>query len=136
MDGVLWENGSQLRTRFLEGSSLLQQRVLRIAQIWSAYANVTFVTSNDEDAEIRIAFKQHYGSWSHDGTRSLLISNDNPTMNFGWLNDKTSSNEIEAIALHEFGHVLGLLHEHNNPDSNINCNREAVYKPLAGLPNL
>jgi hypothetical protein len=37
---------------------------------------------------------------------------------------------IRRVVLHEFGHVLGLLHEHFNPKSGISWNRARVYKDL------
>ncbi|KAJ7307769.1 hypothetical protein DFH08DRAFT_975380 [Mycena albidolilacea] len=37
-------------------------------------------------------------------------------MNLGWINDdSTTTKEDKAVILHEFGHVLGLLHEHQSP---------------------
>ena len=41
-------------------------------------------------------------------------------MNFGWFD--------VATVMHEFGHVLGMIHEHQNPNGNqIPWNTEAVY---------
>jgi hypothetical protein len=37
--------------------------------------------------------------------------------------------------LHEFGHALGLIHEHQSPASGIPWNRDAVYTSLSGSPN-
>jgi hypothetical protein len=37
--------------------------------------------------------------------------------------------------LHEFGHALGLIHEHQNPDARIRWNKEAVYQELGAPPN-
>jgi hypothetical protein len=37
--------------------------------------------------------------------------------------------------LHEFGHVLGLIHEHQNPNANIPWNTNLVEKELSGPPN-
>lgn len=37
--------------------------------------------------------------------------------------------------LHEFGHALGLTHEHMNPGGHIDWNREQVIKDLSGPPN-
>jgi hypothetical protein len=37
--------------------------------------------------------------------------------------------------LHEFGHALGLIHEHQNPVGGIQWNKPAVYADLGGPPN-
>jgi hypothetical protein len=55
---------------------------------------------------VRIGFNPHGGSYSLVGT-DCVKSNDKITMNFGWLDAST--------IIHEFGHVLGLIHEHQNP---------------------
>lgn len=132
---LLWEPGSRLRVRFLDGDPLMQRRVLRLAQVWSAYANISFEPSDDEDAEIRIAFDPMQGSWAYEGTRNLLVPLRERTMNLGWLRADSPIDEIEAVVLHEFGHVLGLAHEHNNPDASLVWNKEVVYEQMGGPPN-
>jgi hypothetical protein len=69
------------------------------------------------DSDIRISFDGSKGCYSKIGNDSKLVSQDLPTMNFGWFDVGT--------VLHEFGHVLGLGHEHQNPnDNNIDWNVE------------
>ncbi|MDT5269040.1 MAG: hypothetical protein QOH49_1226 [Acidobacteriota bacterium] len=132
---LLWEPRSRLRVRFLDGDPLLQQRVLRLAQVWSAYANVSFELSNDKDAEVRISFDRMQGSWAYEGTHNLKIPARERTMNLGWLHAASPIDEIEPVVLHEFGHVLGLAHEHNNPDAGLVWNKKVVYEQMGGPPN-
>ena len=48
-------------------------------------------------------------------------------MNFGWLTDRTPEYEVRRTVLHEFGHALGLLHEHQNPAGGIPWDEAVVY---------
>lgn len=132
---LLWLPGSSLRVRFLNGPALLHRRVLRLAQIWSAYANISFEPSDDETAEVRVAFNEGDGSWSYEGTQCLDVNSQQPTVNFGWLRVDSAIDELESVVLHEFGHVLGLAHEHNNPDADIQWKKKTVYEEMGGPPN-
>ena len=78
-----------------------------------------FVPDNSPIALIRIDFDPDKGSWSLLGT-DCKYNKDSPTMNFGWFDVGT--------VLHEFGHALGMIHEHQNPrNSKIKWDREKVY---------
>ena len=39
------------------------------------------------------------------------------------------------MVLHEFGHALGCVHEHESPAVEIKWNKPAVYRDLGGPPN-
>lgn len=132
---LLWTPGSRLRVRFLNGPGLLHRRVMRLAQIWSAYANISFEPADEEPSEVRVAFNEGEGSWSYEGTNCLEVDRKEPTVNFGWLRTDSPIDELESVVLHEFGHVLGLAHEHNNPDAGIVWKKEIVYREMGGAPN-
>jgi hypothetical protein len=56
-------------------------------------------------------------------------------MNYGWLTPDSTEDEVNRVVLHEFGHALGLIHEHQNPAGGIKWNRDAVIRDLSGPPN-
>lgn len=125
----LWLPGRTLRVAFLDGTTEAQALVAHYARQWCDYANIHFDFGHHARAEIRIAFRDD-GSWSAIGTDALveeLFPADEPTMNFGWLD--------EAVVLHEFGHALGLIHEHQSPAQAIQWDEAAVIAYLAGPPN-
>lgn len=130
----LWKPGRTLHVRFLDGDPKVQEKVAKVAQEWSKYANIHFVFDNAPGAEIRISFLQP-GSWSYIGTDALLIPPSQPTMNYGWLTADTGDDEYSRVVLHEFGHAIGCIHEHQNPVQGIPWNEPAVLKYYMGPPN-
>lgn len=111
----LWENGRTLRCKFIDGQAEVQAKVEAIAREWEAHANLTlrFVTSGASD--IRISFAETGFSWSTMGTDALTARADEATMMYGWLEPNTPIREYERVVRHEFGHAIGLIHEHQNP---------------------
>jgi Matrixin len=132
-----WEPGRTLRVAFLDGLPAVQTKVVHYAQQWCQYANITFAFGTDPDAEIRISFRDE-GSWSAVGTDALVeeyFPRNKPTMNYGWLTPDSSEKDYSSVVLHEFGHALGMIHEHQNPANSIQWNEPVVIAALSGPPN-
>lgn len=133
-----WPNDRRvLNCRFLDGDVLQRKRVEEKAKIWEQYANIKFNFGNKTDAEIRISFSLP-GFWSALGTDALnqwYYPIYQPTMNFGGLSAWTPDKEFEQVVLHEFGHALGLIHEHQNPDGKLKWKTAEVYRMFSGYPN-
>jgi hypothetical protein len=125
--GKLWMNGSTLRVRFIGGSAAQRATAREQALWWTAHANLTFVFGDAPDAEIRVGFDANDGAWSYVGTDNRGIPFDQPTMNLGFLDGGTAG--------HEFGHAIGLAHEHQNPAGGIEWNEARVIRDLSGPPN-
>jgi hypothetical protein len=130
-----WDVSGTVTIRFLEGAPELQERVKRVALEWTKLANLTFDFRKAGPTDIRIAFKQGNGSWSYLGKVCRQIPEPEPTMNYGWLTPQSSDDELRRVVLHEFGHAIGLIHEHQNPQGGIKWNRDAVKADLSGPPN-
>ncbi|MGX1159799.1 astacin (peptidase family M12A) [Arthrobacter sp. SLBN-100] len=132
-----WPEGATIKVGFLGGDVDLQRRVQDVAQEWTgpqmARLQLNFVDGST--ADIRIAFEQGNGSWSYLGTEAQQISAADPTMNYGWLRPDSTDDELRRVVLHEFGHALGLIHEHQNPDKPIAWNKAAVIADLSKPPN-
>jgi serralysin len=130
-----WQPGDVITIRFLGGDPGLKQRVQSVASEWMQFANLQLDFRNSGPTDIRIAFLAGKGSWSYLGTVCRQISEPQPTMNYGWLTPQSSDSELRRVVLHEFGHALGLIHEHQNPKGGIEWNKPAVIHDLSGPPN-
>lgn len=126
----LWEIGTTLRVHFLDGTKVLKAKVEDAARQWVEYANLKLDFGDDPDAEVRISFKEE-GNWAYQGKTALSIPKKRPTVNFGWLKG-ASKEEIDRVVRHEFGHVIGLQHEHGNPASTLKWNKKEVYGAFPG----
>src|SRR5262245_11163197 len=121
-----WNVGDVISVSFLDGHPAIQERVKKAAMGWLGpkLADLTFDFRKDTNTLIRISFK-FSGSWSVIGTTCRQITDKTqPTMNFGWLNLNSSEADLQRVVLHEFGHALGLIHEHQNPAGGIKWNRD------------
>lgn len=122
-----WVNGSTIRIRFLSGTARQKDMVRDIAPEWTKYANLNFEFTDDPRAEIRVTFDENDGAWSYMGTDNSSIPVQAATLNLGW--------QDQAVILHEFGHMIGLAHEHQNPEGGLIWNEEVVIRDLSGPPN-
>ncbi len=121
----LWRNGQILRFYFVGGTDKEHSSVYLAVEEWSKYVNLQFAQVDDPKySDIRISFDKRDGSWSYIGTDSKNIPKSMPTMNLGF-----------PAALHEFGHAIGMGHEHQNPDGGIEWSRDFVLSTLRGSPN-
>ena len=112
----MWDIGSEIKITFLSGTKLIRDHVKEIASEWLAHANLNFVyVKKTEQSDIRITFNTKLDSSSAVGTENLDYGPNEPTMNFGWLNEDTSEIDFRSVVLHEFGHMIGCGHEHESP---------------------
>ena len=134
-----WAQTQQLNVCFIGGSDALRAKILQVASTWIAHTNLTIAsggpngrTCADKDAsEVRIGFSEP-GYWSyigHDSVNPQLVSNNLASMNFeGFDTNPPAEPRFSGVILHEWGHALGLHHEHQSPASG--CDAEYNWQKL------
>ena len=130
----LWRPGVTLKVRFLDGDEGLKGAVRDHASEWCRYANIKFeFDAKEADAPIRVTFGEP-GSWSAIGVDALTIARGAPTINLGFIRD-ISPDEQARVIRHEFGHLLGLIHEWQSPNATINWDKQKVFAYFSSPPN-
>ncbi|KLO15786.1 zincin [Schizopora paradoxa] len=123
-----WKPGQTIRILSFSKDENVLEKVESYAEEWTKHANLkfVFVTCKNEPSDIRITFKSG-GSWCYVGTRALRCSPPEPTMNLDFGVDP-SEEHIKQTVLHEFGHAIGLIHEHSSPEAKIDWDHDATMK--------
>jgi hypothetical protein len=161
---TLWNNKSELEICFINNYEDWRRAWVAyiITNNMQPYIGIKLKFNLDnvpdpEKYDIRIDFNSTKGSYSLIGTDAQYTSNPE-TMNLGWIdapsdftfiyNDKEyyipedatnltgGGNKIGGTILHEFGHALGMIHEHQSPFNNpFIWNVDTIYKEYSGPPN-
>lgn len=130
---LAWPVGAVINVRFLDGDAPINKMIANIAKEWEKYAKLTFNFVDNsvptQSLDIRITKTAGGGHWSWLGTNRSwedkkgikhTLDLKKPTMNL-------DPNDVEprkmgkgqygyGTVLHEFGHAIGLVHEHLRPD--------------------
>lgn len=128
-----------LHVGFMDGTDKQKKWVEQVitTHLQPLMKNIQFVWNTPpNESEIRVSFALKDQAWSLVGKDALDIPKNEPTMNLGWVdNDEEYDDEhyknTGQVVMHEFGHAIGMIHEHQNPKANpIIWNEDVVYKEL------
>jgi hypothetical protein len=149
---VLWPpNYPKLRVCFFGGSKALRQLIAKTATDWmdpSVGIKFDFGKSNARsctpgkgpEMQIRVSFDKP-GYWSQLGQMSVIYAaQDQASLNlqdFDKYDPATLNDYALSTIRHEFGHALGIFHEHQSPKSGCEAeyNWDYIYSYLEGPPN-
>lgn len=128
----IWPSGTVLQIHFLDGTKEQQQLIENTARIWESFTSYRFEFHHrkpvkDEVSHIRITFND-FGNWSKLGTQALNFTLHEPTIALSVVDRSwVSLMNKKRVILHEFGHVMAFIHEHQNPNFNLEMDEEFIY---------
>ncbi|MDQ0703591.1 hypothetical protein QF043_002383 [Pseudomonas sp. W3I7] len=123
----LWPQNSTITIAFMDTPPT--HRALIQKHIEKNYAHLINLKLNfveGTQGDIRISTSADIaGDWSVVGTDALTVPANEPTMH---LDPHTTEDIFKMNILHEFGHALGLRHEHKHPDRTLDFNLPKMYE--------
>jgi hypothetical protein len=133
---LLWRPGETVKVCFRSGTQKARARVAALASEWMQYANLILdfgemsnpsLCRGDNHEGVKVDFVSSGpkgGFWSAIGTMSRKADH---SLNLSFLGEddlphdkagqKMPEAEARRLVLHEFGHAIGLFHEHQSPKS-------------------
>lgn len=144
----------KLRVCFMAGSDAVNAAVAKVAGSWNTTAalSISFdfgkpakprrCKAGAKDSQVRVSYNQP-GYWSLLGQESVTMARqEEASLNledFDKVADVSQlmQGEYKGVITHEFGHALGLMHEHQSPVASCvnEFNWKFIIKYLGGPPN-
>jgi hypothetical protein len=132
IDSNMWRGWSELKVHILPHTfdPQINTWIEHYANEWAPYSGIQFTFTNKLPADIIIEVNGL-------GVHSSLIGKDaihpasqnNITMRLGI--GVATEQEAKRPIIHEFGHALGCIHEHQSPAAGIKWNRGVVIRSYA-----
>jgi hypothetical protein len=126
----LWPQNKTITISFMDVSDKDKGIFKKAIESFAPHVNLKFKFVDGNDGEIRIATEKNQGDWSEGGVAALHSAPDEATLNVDTLGFDEKA--IKRKILHEFGHALGLEHEHQHPDRPFSFNPAEVYRSYGG----
>jgi hypothetical protein len=127
---LLWRGLSTIKVHFLDSSprtAVFREAVQEIAPAWCAGTSLTFDFTVTGTPDVTINFAPIRGQYGiYNSFLGRASRGRVPSMNLIFPPGTTDRSILKRYILHEFGHALGLIHEHQSPARDFRWNEQAV----------
>lgn len=110
-DSIIW-NQDSITLYFLDGTPQQKSEVKKFAKLWQRYTGIKFIYTDKKPSVF--SFQPYYKITFKGGSNQSTKGAVNGTIQLGNLSDNIIFRK--KTILHEFGHMLGLGHEHQRID--------------------
>ncbi|MFO0635376.1 MAG: hypothetical protein U0168_21225 [Nannocystaceae bacterium] len=129
----LWPNGATLNVHFTDGSMAARHAVAEVAAEWTKHANLELAFFFDENApppvtHVRVKFDDPACNSALGTTSQYSIDAGDVSMRLCHVDGMVGTDGFQRVVLHEFGHALGMEHEHQSPNAHFDWDKPAVYE--------
>ena len=131
-----WVPGTTITVKFLNNDRDMEPAIQDAATEWArhAYINFQFVAGDAATADIRIQTATDGDSHSLLGTDCLQVRDQRMhTMKIAPFRP-CNFDDVYATALHEFGHALGFVHEHQSPAAQMFWDEAKIIRAYSTIP--
>ncbi len=136
-DSLPGGNGKiRIGVSFLDGTPFQIEAVKKYASEWlvsTGAEKIQFAFGDSSKKHIRITFDVAPNfNQSLIGRQATLVADpSSPTMHLGDVREDVPADRMKSVIRHEFGHALGMRHEHQHPDGGIKWDKSAIIAELA-----
>jgi hypothetical protein len=132
----LWNPDRNVRWSFVSsGNERLKRIVEEAFDQWQSFIKMKLIKEKSGETDIAVGF-DNLGFFSLVGTDSAIASlrakYKGASLN---IQSTAVSQDLSAVALHEIGHALGAVHEHQSPQSRIPWDFSSLRQEYRQQPN-
>lgn len=126
----LWPVGATINVHFADGSLDARKAVAEIAAEWAKHANLKlafFFDAAPPVTHVRVLFDDPNCNSALGTSSQYMIDSGDSSMRLCHIDNQVGTAWFQRVVLHEFGHALGMEHEHQSPKAKFEWNKPFIY---------